>query len=363
MSKRDTFVKLEERGSNTPLGALNYESGRIVGKLDIVANHVELVILVFVILILGGLVTLLVMSGITFSHIDINYDGTKCPSDGPCTAGVVTGTAADRYCDQRNRPADWKCNSRCYNPGVAGVCNGKGACVANWTLSRAYCPNNHDTSTIYDGDFSRCAEAFPFWPYYTDSDNVNPEDASIFAGLALPSCYANECIMITLDAQLNIFDVEGGFDIDIWAASLGISCHDMLDTRNATLDTGCITAHETLLDSSFVTPYINNVLTGLVTLPGNWTARTCVFRYTNAQSNTTHFFDAIDVSANSLSVSNVTTPTGVHARRRRTIGLPEPRRLPTMTRVSNAEIINEMLPALIQANADKFVAIVKRSQQ
>ncbi len=343
MSK-NAFIRLEERGAapgSKPLGALNYdESGRIVGKLDIVANHVELVILVFVILILGGLVTLLVMSGITFSHIDTTYDATKCPNDGPCSAGVVTGTAADRYCEQRNRPADWKCNSNCNLPGTAATCNGKGACKGDWRDCATYCAYD-PAADLYDvggAGHPLCnSTLFPLKPYILDPIYIDDE---LYNGVTT-YCFAQMCFSELVQLQfastyghdpfaspstVNDPFLSGNNWYDVAATHL--TCADMIDTVQTTVDTSCIVAKDltlgaesTLLQKNWQDFLIlNNGVT--------YFSRFCEFRYVCSQVNQTTFSDPINIAAKrgigqqALSVGTASL-TNVRRLMARTVATPE----------------------------------------
>ncbi len=136
----------------------------------------------------------------------------------------------------------------------------------------------------------------------------------------------------------------------------------MLDTRQTTVDTSCITTKETELDSAFITQLVNQYVANG---NGNWTARTCVFRYANAQSNTTHFFDGIDLASMAMgaNASNTSVPVAATTVATPTVatGARHHRRaVPSASRLSDAAILEHALPALIRENAHKFDAVVKR---
>jgi hypothetical protein len=190
-----------------------------------------------------------------------------------------------------------------------------------------------DDSGIWDGVNGGCAALYPLWPYFA-SGTIYPEDT---VTAAHAQCFANECFLLTVDASINVFDIEGGVFLLNWASAL-ISCADMLDTNQTDIDTSCIVAKEVEVDSMLITNYIAPIVAEFDT--GNWTARTCLFRYECGHSNIT------SLGPDGVSLGMVSA------------GLPQPP--PRHKRSVEYSLVQQALPELIAANAGKFQDVVKR---
>jgi hypothetical protein len=227
-------------------------------------------------------------------------------NDSACPPNATQCTQAYRLldvdaCASEPLPAGTTCTSRCYVDGTAAACDGAGACapvVSDVTRCKGWCPYADAGARMFVTTYAGCNDTlFPIKPAFRGASDweirvVPPAfqaisgNGSIASGVA---CIAQRCTLAVM--QFSTMTLDQGYGTNYFTAG-GMfvpNCTFLLDDRDASVDTSCITADEVRLDSAYVKslwPVINN----FDVIPGG-TGRLCVFSYACAgRGNASAFY-------------------------------------------------------------------------
>jgi hypothetical protein len=260
------------------------------------------------------LVTLVIFGIVLLVPYAATPNASACSDGNQCMVPWLTGSPA--YCRREPAPMTKRCSSSCHASGTAAHCDGAGACVAeDPNACKGFCPWTDTEGFVYAPSAKCTGDLFPLQGYWQNwallyaapfnyGDYAFQSDWGFGPNSSLAdnllSCYAQTCTMSLL--QLNAWLVTEECEGPCWfpQTSLGsVTCNALLNASNGVVDTSCIQAAETRLDSTFLDTWFNDMFEA--SFEGA-TGRLCTYWYACAPQNQSVYGDPINLAPNILSL-------------------------------------------------------------